>query len=144
MLHLTDKTIDKVCRAVEPDEDVVQLAADMMELMMAQRGVGLAANQVGDDRRLIAVNVPGWHRGVFVNPRITKRCCGTVRSREGCLSFPGRTAMVERDKQVTFEALNLDGTPFKAKLRGLASIVVQHEIDHLDAITIFQRGKELR
>jgi len=142
-LYLTDKTIDKVCREVGPEEDVVQFAADMVELMLAQRGVGLAANQDGDDRRIIAVNVPGWHRGVFINPRITKRCCGTVNSPEGCLSFPGRKAVVPRDKQVTFEALQLDGTPFKQKLRGLAAIVVQHEIDHLDGVTIFQRGREL-
>lgn len=140
--QITDKTLYQVCRPVEPGEDLIQLVEGMMSVLHASKnGVGLAANQVGDDRRVIIINTRSI-REVIVNPVITKRTCGQVRSVEGCLSFDNgkRTTTVMRDKQVTLEGFRPDGSPLKFKLRGLEAMVAQHECDHLDGKTIFPKG----
>lgn len=142
-LYMTDKTLNQVSKEIEHGKDMYSVAADMFELMLAQGGVGLAANQVGLEERLFVFNVPGGESGTILNPRITRRTCGKVRSTEGCLSLPGVRAVVERDKQITVEGFTLDWQPYKRKLRGLQAIVFQHEIDHLDGKTLLDTGRVL-
>lgn len=137
--QLTEKTLYQKCREVQPGEDVADLAAAMIKIMQEKKGVGLAANQIGDDRRVIVIGTPDF-RAVIVNPFIKKRSCGEMKMVEGCLSFPGEFREVIRDKQVTVAGLTVDGQPFQTKLRGLEACVAQHEIDHLDGITIIDKG----
>ena len=103
----------------------------MKKVMHEGKGVGIAANQVGSLLRVIIINTRDFKK-VILNPVITKRCCGIVKSVERCLSFPGRLVAVERDKQITVRGFTPDWTPFKQKLRGQAGICVQHEVDHLN------------
>lgn len=141
---LTDKTLYQVCEPVPHGEDVSELVQEMFDIMLKGYGVGLAANQIGDTRRVITIRCEGV-KAAIINPVITKRTCGQMRSAEGCLSFPetcgirGKTVDVIRDKQVTLEGFTPDWEPFKMKLKGVPACVAQHEIDHLDGITIFQR-----
>lgn len=141
--RLDSSCLDKVCRPVEHGEDVLELITGMVKVLRDSRdGVGLAANQVGDDRRVIVINTQHMSRAI-INPVITKRCCGQVRSLEGCLSFSQQGKVtVMRDKQVTLEGFTYDWKPVKMKLRGLEARVAQHEVDHLDAQTVFPMYKK--
>ena len=87
-----------------------------------------------DNRRVILVSADRFGKAI-INPVITKRSCGKVRSIEGCLSFPGKKVTIKRDKQITVEGFDVKWKPIKQKLRGLAAMCVQHEIDHLNGIT---------
>ena len=141
MARLTKKTLYDVCETVTDGEDVRGLVDDMMAVITTGRGIGLAANQIGSNKRVIAVYAGGLHQ-VFVNPVITKRYGGKKTSKEGCLSFPGMIATVVRDRQIVIEGFTPSWEPIKRKLKGLAAICAQHEIDHLDGITCIKREKE--
>lgn len=117
------------------DAELFALAADMAYTMARADGIGLAAPQVGRSIRLIVVAAerPPAVPFVMVNPRITK-ARDYQRSEEGCLSIAKSkwNQPITRSKFITVEYQDLDGEPWKMKLHGLLSRVVQHEIDHLD------------
>ncbi len=121
----------------QPDDDLRRLAGDMIETMQAADGIGLAANQVGDLRRILVVNFDVTSGGegatVLVNPEITARD-GTMRSMEGCLSIPDVWEEVERNAAVTVAYTTLAAERREIRAEGLHSAVIQHEIDHLDGI----------
>ncbi len=108
------------------------LATGMAEVMQKNNGVGLAAPQVGEMVNLIV----GGHECVpwafaIINPVLVKTSRQIFSSKEGCLSFPGQTALVTRRKQITVEGFDLDWNPIKFKARGLLAACLQHEMDHL-------------
>lgn len=140
--QLTSRALDVVCDPVTQGDDVGSLILSMEMVMTNGRGVGLAANQIGVTKRVIIVHTQDF-RQVFLNPVIVKRYGGMQTSREGCLSFPGKTAVLVRHKRVIVEAYKPDWTPIRRKLKGLAAIVVQHEVDHLDGITCMQRATKV-
>lgn len=115
------------------DDELRTLVASMYETMDVALGVGLAANQIGVARRVAVIDAEG-QRFAMVNPTIVAR--GTTRSsaEEGCLSIPDAYGEVPRPEQVTLEAFDEHGAPFRLELGGLAARAVQHEIDHLDGI----------
>lgn len=119
------------------DGYVRNLVADMFETMYRDRGVGLAAVQVGVPLRLFIVDTSphGGTRLVLINPKITRRD-GTQLGEEGCLSVPGLLGEVERAYTVGFEATGLDGEPFTAEASELTARAIQHENDHLNG-TLF-------
>ena len=125
----------KVCDEVNHKEDHSFLINHMFTVMYASRGVGLAAPQVGDLKRIIVVHVSGF-KEVFINPVITKRYGGKHSAVEGCLSFPGKQVYVTRHRRIWVEGYNQSGVKIKRKLKGLAARCVQHEVDHLDGICI--------
>jgi peptide deformylase len=119
------------------DDELASLARDMIETMYDADGVGLAAPQVGDGRRLTVVDVGDPRDGsevlVLVNPRLVRRQ-GTIPSEEGCLSIPGIVETIERAEEVEVEYQDLTGATRRVAGRELLSRVLQHEIDHLDGI----------
>ncbi len=134
----------RLTRSAEPirtiDDEVRERAAAMIDLMHESKGVGLAANQVGWLERLIVVS-PTAERGqetVLVNP-VIREASGRKVGEEGCLSVPGVYADIERAARVTVEALDLDGEPISIETGGLAAVVLQHEIDHLDGILFLSK-----
>jgi peptide deformylase len=137
-----DKILKKKCRPVEiVDDSVKRLIADMLEVMYAHGGVGLAANQVGRDARVCVVDVRGGGQKkpmALVNPKITLRI-GRAVYEEGCLSFPGVLVDVRRYERIRVEALNVDAMPVDFEASGMLSRVIQHETDHLDGKTFFDR-----
>jgi peptide deformylase len=116
-----------------------RLAADMIDTMYDEVGIGLAAPQIGVSLRLMVVgDEEGRGAQVLVNPTITAQG-GTVTAEEGCLSLPGIFAQVTRAEWVTLAAQDLEGQPVSITARGLRARVFQHEIDHLDGVLFIDR-----
>lgn len=110
-----------------------QFGQDMLETMHAAGGIGLAATQVGDGRRVFVMDTSenGTDPWVLVNPRIVEQQ-GEQVYQEGCLSFPGIFADVKRAERITLACEDTDGQTTQHELEGLPATCVQHEIDHLD------------
>lgn len=127
------------------DAELRKIVAEMFELMYAQNGVGLAANQVDLPIRMFVVNTAGnpdeGEELVFINPVIS-RPKGTCEHQEGCLSLPGLYADVTRPEVVHVQAYTPSGNEIDTDLDGFLSRVVQHELDHLDGILFFDRLSE--
>lgn len=120
----------------EVNDEVRRIAREMLELMLAVKGVGLAANQVALPLQLFVLNPKPEDKGqerVFINPRIIERK-GLVEEEEGCLSLPGIYANLKRAERIKVTALSLDGAPFELEAEGLTSRAIQHEVDHLQGI----------
>jgi peptide deformylase len=134
------------CREVEPGEDVAAVAADLVDTMRGQpRCVGLAAPQIGEALRLVAVDVTGHPKAqschgllVLANPVVTLAQGGEV-GREGCLSIPDLTANVSRATAVAIEATMPGGEPVAIEADAFEARVLQHELDHLDGILFLDR-----
>jgi peptide deformylase len=120
----------------------------MAETMYLAPGLGLAAIQVGVDQSLIVYDVSdkedGHHLQVLINPRIIDRQGEMVSAEEGCLSVPEFRADVIRAEQVFVEGFDRDGNPKKIEASGLLSIVLQHEIDHLNGTLFIDRISPLK
>jgi peptide deformylase len=126
------------------DDELRDLSRRMFKLMYASKGVGLAAPQVGINKRLLVFNSEGDERKiaaetVLVNPIIVDRSEGTELDDEGCLSFPGFGAKVVRAKWIKVKAFNLKGKPFNKKYTGWDARIFQHEYDHLDGTLYVDR-----
>jgi peptide deformylase len=126
------------------DDELRDLSRRMLKMMYAARGVGLAAPQVGVNKRLLVFNPDGDEKKmanevVLVNPMIVERAEGSELDDEGCLSFPGFGAKVERAKWIKVKAYNLKGKPFNKKWTGWEARVFQHEYDHLDGTLYVDR-----
>jgi peptide deformylase len=119
----------------EVDDDVRQLVRDMADTLYAAPGIGLAANQIGDGRRVCIVDITAGEEPdqlkVLINPVITGQD-GRQRGEEGCLSFPDVTLDIDRAEVTTVEALDLEGQPFTLVADGLLARVILHECEHLD------------
>lgn len=116
------------------DEDLERCAARLLAVMYKYGGVGLAAPQVGWNKRVIVVDVaPG--RGaptVLCNPVITESSKKKDSGIEGCLSFPTIRFKVSRSATVKITAHTMDGEAAELEISGLLAKVVQHEVDHLN------------
>lgn len=114
---------------------------DFMRQVMEEetpKGIGLAANQVGVMQRIIVIRHAGIDMNIL-NPEITKHCNKKTTSVEMCLSCPGIKVSVGRWKWVILKGFDENWKPIKKKFHGLLSCVVQHEIDHLNGITLLTR-----
>jgi len=123
------------------DEELRAIVQGMFERMYASKGVGLAAPQVGLKLRILVLNPTGESKDelVLVNPKILARSGPPTLFEEGCLSFPGVYAEIERPEACRIQACTLDGTPFEATYDGFVSRIVQHEYDHLEGVLLVDR-----
>ena len=116
------------------DASVQRLIDDLFETMRHAYGVGLAAPQVGQLRRVIVIQVPEGEPLALVNPQVVKRA-GERIVEEGCLSIPGWRGEVKRSVTVTVKALNREGREVRIKASDdLLAQALEHEIDHLDGV----------
>jgi peptide deformylase len=129
-----DPVLREKCAPVETfDEELRRLAGRMLELMKANRGVGLAGPQVGARRRIFVCNAtgePGDDR-VYINPELSD-LVGPVEAEEGCLSIPEVRVQIRRAGRCRLKAYDLDGKPVEAEASELLARIWQHEVDHLD------------
>lgn len=130
-----------------PGSDISKIAKEMFLVMYATQGVGLAAPQVGINKRLMVYNEHGdskkWMSEVtMVNPKIVEFSEASDVEEEGCLSFPDMGGDVERSKWIKVEAQNLNGKKIKKKFRGWEARIFQHEYDHLDGKVYIDRLSE--
>lgn len=129
------------------DGSIAKVAKELFLLMYAAEGVGLAAPQVGVNKRLMIFNESGdrtkWLSEItMVNPQIIEFSAGKDVDVEGCLSFPDMTGDVERSKWIKVEAVNLKGKKMKKKFTGWEARIFQHEYDHLDGVVYIDRLSE--
>lgn len=117
------------------------LANQMLTLMRKNKGIGLAAPQIGLSKRLFVMDVNGTVRCCF-NPEIVNSSNDTSDFEEGCLSFPGELCIIKRPSGVNVRYQNLQGTWIEETLTGLEARCFQHELDHLDGIVMHDRYKE--
>ena len=111
-----------------------KLVDNMVETMYDQRGVGLAANQVGSLQKVAVIQTPEMEEPlVLINPEIMK-AEGDRQVEEGCLSVPGYRGMVNRSEKVWAKAMGLDGKIFRLNAEELLAQALEHEIDHLNGI----------
>lgn len=140
-----DPVLRKVATPVEAfDEGLARTVEAMYALMFESKGVGLAAPQVGLRQRILILNQEGDRERpelnrVLVNPRIVSRDGEKVLYEEGCLSFPGIYAEVERPDRCTVEFVDPEGNPASEEFEGFESRIVQHELDHLEGILLVDR-----
>lgn len=126
------------------DGSILKIAKQMLLVMYAAEGVGLAAPQVGVNKRLMVYNDTGdaknWlSETILVNPTIVEFSESTDVQQEGCLSFPDMNGDVMRSKWIKVEALSTKGKKLKKKYKGWEARVFQHEYDHLEGTVYIDR-----
>ncbi|MFK7829821.1 MAG: peptide deformylase [Congregibacter sp.] len=135
ILEFPDPRLREIAQAVSTVDDALRVLIDnMLETMYAASGIGLAATQVNVQKRVLVMDVSEERDQpqIFINPIITVIDDTLGSYDEGCLSVPGFFEEVNRPRLVRVDATDRDGAAFSEELEGLASICLQHEIDHLD------------
>ncbi len=155
-----DPILNEVSKPIEKiDDGLRKFMDDMLATMYNASGIGLAAVQVGELKRILVmdtsyeagqdhhchnhdkdccsekVTVSNSNPTFMVNPEIIERSKELYTYKEGCLSFPEAYSDVKRPKIVKVKFLDYDGNEQTAQYDGILSVCVQHEIDHLDGIT---------
>ncbi len=139
---LTNKT--KIIPVEEIKNRVyTELVLDIKKTMVDNMGVGLAANQIGQNLSIFVIDIKTANAykvpEVYFNPEITEYSADTDAVEEGCLSIPGYYVEVKRSKKIMFKALDEHGKKIKFKARGFLARVLQHETDHLNGLVIKDR-----
>ena len=128
------------------DDSLRTLSAEMFSIMYASRGVGLAAPQLGINKRLMVFNPEGKKKAgsevLLCNPQIVEMSGAKEVEEEGCLSFPGMSADVERSGWIEVEFQNGRGKTVRKKYVGWEARIFQHEYDHLDGVLYVDRLDE--
>jgi peptide deformylase len=144
IVHYPHPALRRVSKPVaQVNDEIRHIARDMLDLMHAANGIGLAANQVAIPLQLFVLG-PKADSGeaapdrVFINPRILERK-GIVEEEEGCLSLPGLYGKLKRAERVRVRALELNGEPFDLEAEGLMARAIQHEFDHLQGILFIDK-----
>jgi peptide deformylase len=128
------KLREKARKVRNIDSTVLSLAYDMVDTMRDASGVGLAANQVGELKRVIVIQLPEEDEArIYINPEIVYRE-GEREIEEGCLSIPGYRGTIKRSVMVRFRALNHEAKTVKLKAEDLLAQALEHEVDHLEGI----------
>ncbi len=148
ILTYPDLFLTKKTKPVENiDGNLVKTFDDMAKTMYEAPGIGLAAPQVGIGRQFLIFDIsPNDERDlcILVNPRIISSEGEIVSEDEGCLSVPDFRTNVKRFEKVLVEGFDKDGKPLRLEGEGLLSIVLQHEIDHLDGMLFIDRISALK
>jgi len=147
ILTVPDPRLKRVSRPVDGVDDALRgLMDDMIETMYAAGGIGLAAIQVGVEKRVIVMdlsedrNAPGF----FVNPVVTPLTEELKPWREGCLSVPDVYDDVERPARVRLNYLDYDGKAREEIAEGLFAVCIQHEMDHLEGVVFIDYLSRLK
>ena len=134
----------KVCEPFDFDNPIVpplELVSEMQKIRLAGRGVGLAANQVGVDARVIVLGtISEEFEAVYFNPIVTLASEETEYFVEGCLTWPGLYIKIKRPKAITVMYQDAEGESHHMKYDRMVSRILQHEIDHLHGITFKDRA----
>jgi len=128
--------------------DLEKFEDDMIKLMLDEKGMGLAANQIGITKRFFAIGHESFDtfqkHAIIWNPQVINSSKELVTDVEGCLSFKDIFVKVERPRVIEVQYETTQGKTRFAKLDGMESKCFQHELDHLDGITFNKRVSKLR
>jgi peptide deformylase len=149
ILILPDKRLRQVSDPVKKiDAGVRKLVEDMFETMYEAPGIGLAAIQVGEPKRVITMDLAKKDDPkdpqVFINPEILWTSEDKAVYEEGCLSIPEYYSDVERPAQVKVKYLDLEGKAHELEASGLLATCLQHEIDHLNGVLFIDHLSKLK
>ena len=141
ILKYPNDFLRKKVKEVEDFKDprLARLVSDMLKTMETEKGIGLAAPQIGSDLRICVARVDNIPHAL-INPQIKSFSRKREIFEEGCLSFRGKFFPVERSVKVKVKARDLSGKKIKIKAEGLLARVLQHEIDHLDGVLVIDRA----
>jgi peptide deformylase len=134
---LTQKT--KPVKSFE--KNLIEIVNQMKKIMLANNGVGLAANQVGLNLSLFIAR-PKEKFYVFVNPSIVSHSEEEIKE-EGCLSLPNKWGLVKRYNKVKINYQDLRGRKKTLKASGLLAHIIQHEVDHLNGLLFIDKALEI-
>lgn len=139
--------------------EVRDIAQEMLAMMKAERGVGLAAQQAGLDKSICVISVPEDYDKddagnrmhpdvtmplVLVNPLITEKNEDIEKAEEGCLSFPGINGQIPRATRISLEFQDMQGKSRTLQLRDFLARVVQHEVDHLNGVLFIDHMSKVK
>jgi len=129
------------------DQDAESLERQMIDFMLANNGIGLAANQIGLTKNVFVIgskNIPGYEPMAVFNPKILEVSKDTELFKEGCLSYPDLWLTIKRPKAIIAEYQNSKGDVITAEMDGLISRCFQHEFDHLKGICFVDRVSQMK
>ena len=149
----------KAVEVTSVTDEILGLADEMLETMHKERGVGLAAEQIGRSEAICVIDVPMEMDSddrqvrenpdvkmplVLINPKIVGRSEEIQTGQEGCLSFPDIYAFVDRAYEVDVEFMDREGVLRKVHAKGLLSRAIQHELDHLAGVLLVDRMSHVK
>ncbi|WP_444997811.1 peptide deformylase [Aliikangiella sp. IMCC44359] len=154
ILRMGDPRLQQVSEVVNNvlSDELKQLIEDMFDTMKAYQGAGLAAPQIGVQKRVVIFGVENNDRypdadsvplTVLINPEIEVLSVDKRGYWEGCLSIPGMRGYVERPAHIRYRGLDADGNQIEREVTGFHAIVVQHECDHLDGVLYPMRMEDM-
>jgi len=160
ILEVPDPRLRDVAKPIDTvDDDIRRLADDMIETMYAAHGIGLAATQLGIDKRILVIDLqeragegedqedegePIRAPRVVINPELVWVSDELSVYNEGCLSIPEQYAEVERPARCRVRWLDATGAAHEEELDGLMATCMQHEIDHLDGVLFIDHISRLK
>jgi len=149
ILILPDKRLRLVSKPVAKiDAATKKLVEEMFETMYDAPGIGLAAIQIGEPRRIVTMDLAKKDEPkqpqVFINPELISKSGDNNVHEEGCLSIPEYYEEVERPAEVRVRYLDLDGKQHEIGAEGLLATCLQHEIDHLDGVLFIDHISKLK
>jgi peptide deformylase len=142
--HYPADVLGRTAQSVEEIDDSIRQVVDKMtDIMLKNKGVGLAAPQAGLSLRLFIISLDGTREKlkVFINPTVTPNG-ELVDMEEGCLSVPGIYTRIRRYRKCSVTATDLNGNKFTDEAEGLYARALQHEYDHIEGMTIVNRMGE--
>lgn len=139
ILILPDQRLRQVADPIDKVDDSIRtLAADMLETMYDAPGIGLAAPQIGEMKRIVVMDLAKEGEEpaplVMINPEILRYSEETAVTEEGCLSIPELYYDVERPAEITVRYTDLDGNTVEKDATERLAVCIQHELDHLDGV----------
>jgi len=139
LMQIPSEILRQKCIEVDYSEDLKPFADKMLSIMLANNGIGLAANQANIPWRMFVMKTKKMKKPkTFINPVILYECV-PYKDTEGCLSCPNVRKEITRSRYILIEYINYEGKKVKEHLRDLEARCTQHEIDHLNGITILDK-----
>jgi peptide deformylase len=139
---------NKTVPVTEFDKDLKKLIDDMLETLYSHNGAGLAANQIGELKRIVVIDTGPREENsrlyILINPEITEKSKETLVAEEGCLSFPEIFEKIERSAKVKVRAQDINAKNIEFEAEGLLARVCQHEIDHINGVLFIERMTPVR
>ncbi len=144
-IHLLGSPVlrERASEIGEVDDELLHLVKDLFDTMHADKGIGLAANQIGIARRVAVVQTEENDALVLIDPVITERE-GQIKGEEGCLSIPDIFGDVERSARIVVEITTTSNERVRVEATDLRSRAIQHEIDHLDGVLFLDHLSPLK
>ena len=150
IIKYPNKILKQVAKPIDTiTEEIKLLGNNMLETMYANKGIGLAGNQIGVLLRIIVIDLQededeAYNPIIFINPEIISSSDELAERDEGCLSLPKISSLVKRPAKIKISYLDINGEKKELEADNLLATCLQHEIDHLNGILFTDRISKLK